>query len=134
MGAYFEDNEWAYRISRDRQGIFRRSREALVLHHTQPKHAPTSDFASRSRMVELLASYARFYELHDRLLGPWLFDHVPGLRADDGSSDLAAARLLMELVLAKGTDWIFMEWMRGDLDGLLSNQRRHAAEKELARL
>jgi GT2 family glycosyltransferase len=134
MGAYFEDNEWCYRISRRRGDSFRRSCEALVVHHMQPKHAPLSDFVSRSRMVELLASYARFYQLHDRLLGPWLFEHVPGMRAADGSCDLAAARLLMELVIAKGTDWIFMEWMRGDLDGLLSNRRRHAAEAAVARL
>jgi GT2 family glycosyltransferase len=85
-------------------------------------------------MVELLASYARFYQLHGRLLGPWLFEHIPGMRAADGSCDLAAARLLMELVIAKGTDWIFMEWMRGDLDGLLSNRRRQAAEAAAARL
>jgi GT2 family glycosyltransferase/glycosyltransferase involved in cell wall biosynthesis len=124
MGAYFEDNEWCYRISKARPGKFRRSREALVVHHTEPKHPTTSDFASRSRMAEVLASYARFYHLHDRLLGPWLFDHIPSLRADDGSCDLAAARLLMELVLAKGTDWIFMEWMNGDLSGLLEANRR----------
>jgi GT2 family glycosyltransferase/glycosyltransferase involved in cell wall biosynthesis len=127
MGAYFEDNEWAYRVSRARPGSFRRSREALVLHHAISKHAPAADFASRARMVELLASYARFYELHGLLLGPWLFDHVPELRAADGSCDLAAARLLMELVGTKGTDWTLMAWMNGDLDVLLSANRRLVA-------
>jgi GT2 family glycosyltransferase/glycosyltransferase involved in cell wall biosynthesis len=124
MGAYFEDNEWSYRISRTRSGCFWRSSEALVVHHVQPKHAPASDFASRSQIVELLASYARFYELHGLLLGPWLFDHLPDLRADDGSLDLAAAKLLMELVSAKGTDWTLMAWMNGDLDVLLTSNQR----------
>ncbi len=120
MGAYFEDNEWCYRVSQARGDSFRRSREALVLHHSAPKDPPTTDFASRSRMVELLLSYARFYELHGLLLGPWLFDHVPELRTDDGRVDVAAARLLMELVIAKGADWTFMEWMNGDMDGLIA--------------
>ena len=124
MGAYFEDNEWSYRVWRARPNCFRRSREALVVHPVNPKHVPAADFATRSRMVELLASYARFYESHGRLLGPWLFDHVPELRAEDGSLDLPAARLLMELVRAKGADWTLMSWMNGDLEGLLTANRR----------
>jgi GT2 family glycosyltransferase len=123
MGAYFEDNEWCYRVAKANAGSFRRSREALVLHHTSPERELT-DFACRSRLVELLPSYARFYELHGLLLGPWLFDHLPDLRAEDGSLNLSGARLLMELVLAKGPDWLLMEWMNGDLDGLLETQGR----------
>lgn len=132
MGAYFEDNEWSYRVALDRPGAFWRSREALALHHIVPKHAPGTDFASRSRMVELLLSYARFYELHGVLLGPWLFDHLPDLRGADGSLDLASGRLLMELVTAKGADWTLMQWMNGDLDGLLgANVKLRALETEV---
>ena len=80
-------------------------------------------FHRAMRDRQLLQSYARFYARHGVLLGPWLFDHVPELRADDGSCDLAGARLLMELVIAKGPDWILMEWMNGDLDGLLCAER-----------
>jgi GT2 family glycosyltransferase/glycosyltransferase involved in cell wall biosynthesis len=130
MRPYFVDNEWNYRVSLSRAGPFRRSREALVLHHLERKHVPGADFASRSAMADLLAAYARFYQLHVRLLGPWLFDHVPELRASDGSCDLAAARLLMELVLAKGTDWTFMAWMNGELDGLLGARRRLVAAQQ----
>jgi GT2 family glycosyltransferase len=123
MGAYFEDNEWSYRVEIAHPDSFRRSREALVLHHVHRRRQPTS-FAYRSQVVELLVSYARFYELHGLLLGPWLFYSVPALYAEDGSLDLEAARLLMELVIAKGPDWTFMEWMNGDLDGLLEGHRR----------
>jgi hypothetical protein len=94
------------------------------VHHSRRTFEATPDFASRSRMVELLGSYARFYELHGRLLGPFLFDHFPDLRAQDGSCDLAAARVLMELVSARGVDWAFMTWMNGDLGGLLAANRR----------
>lgn len=132
MGAYFEDNEWCYRIAKARPGAFWRSLEALALHHIAPKYPSRSDFASRSRMVELLLSYARFYQLHGVLLGPWLFDHLPDLRGVDGSLDLAAARLLMELVTAKGADWTLMAWMNGDLEGLLgANVKLRAAQAEL---
>ena len=71
-----------------------------------------------------MGSYARFYQRHGLLLGPWLFDHVSELRATDGTCDLAAARLLLELTLAKGGDWVFMSWMNGDLSGLLSARQR----------
>lgn len=124
LGAYYEDNEWCYRVSRARPGTFRRSREALMFHHgtRPPKAAP--DFVSRSRVVELLASIARFYELHGLLLAPWLFDHVAELRADDGTFDVPSARLLMELVIAKGAEWVLMEWMNRNLDALLTSNRR----------
>jgi hypothetical protein len=39
----------------------------------------------------------------------------------------------MELVLAKGTDWVLMTWVNGDLDGLLRSHRLVALEAELAR-
>ena len=107
-----------------RPGSFRRSREAVAVHHSRRTLETAPDFATRSRVVELLASYARFYELHGRLLGPWLFDHVPELRAEDGSYDLAAARLLMELISARDGDWAFMTWMNGDLGVLLAANRR----------
>jgi GT2 family glycosyltransferase/glycosyltransferase involved in cell wall biosynthesis len=127
MSAYFEDNVWSYDVSRTRPRCFRRSREALALHHLVPKHASGEDFVSRAGIVRLFSSYAHFYERHGALLGPWLFDHVPELRAADGSCDRAAARLLMELVNAKGLDWILMEWMNGDLDGLLRAGGWHVA-------
>jgi GT2 family glycosyltransferase/glycosyltransferase involved in cell wall biosynthesis len=127
MAPYFEDNEWSQSVSEARAGCFRRSREALALHHLVPKHASGEDFVSRAGIVRLFSSYARFYERHGALLGPWLFDHVPELRAADGSCDRSAAGLLMELVKAKGVDWILMEWMNGDLDGLLRAGGWHVA-------
>jgi hypothetical protein len=123
MSAYYEDNEWCYRVERARPGGFRRSREARAVHHFTYKHSRGSDFTTRSRAVELLQAQARFYERHRLLLGSQLFDLVPELRDPDGTPDVAGARLLMELLLAKGTDWVFAAWMNGDLDPLLRSAR-----------
>lgn len=119
MAAYYDDNEWCYRIARVREGAFRRSREALALHHLTPKRPDGPSFDARSLAVELLAAQARFYERHRLLLGPWLFHLVPELTARDGSRDLAGARVLMELVAARGTDWTFAALANGELAGLL---------------
>jgi len=138
MSAYYEDNEWSLRVERARPGSFRRSRDARAIHHIDGRGAPGADFASRSRATELLLAHARFYERHGLLLGIALFDLLPELRQADGTRDLAAARLLMELLLAKGSAWIFMEWMNGGLQSLLDASRltaqleRERAEHHLA--
>ena len=41
----------------------------------------------------------------------------------DGYFDLAGARLLMELLADRGTDWTFTAWMNGELEGLLSSHQ-----------
>jgi hypothetical protein len=142
MSSYYEDNEWCYRVGRELPGSFRRSLEARAVHHFSEKHHAGTDYLTRSVAVELLSAHARFYELHGKLLDLALFDLVPELRDGDGTCDLAAARLLMELLLAKGTDWLFANWMSGELDGLLGSGRRVTAlqaqvaerERELAEL
>jgi glycosyltransferase involved in cell wall biosynthesis len=129
MAAYYEDNEWCYRVEQERPGSFRRSLEARAVHHFTPKLASSAEFAARSLAIELLHAHARFYERHGVLLGGDLFLLVPQLRDAYGGRDLAAARLLMELLLAKGTDWTVMEWSNGNLDGLLGAGRRLAEQE-----
>ncbi|MEA2436383.1 MAG: hypothetical protein QOF65_939 [Thermoleophilaceae bacterium] len=127
MSAYYEDNEWCYRVDRERPGSFRRSLEARAVHHFTRKHWPGADLLTRARAVELLHAQARFYERHGALLET-VFDLVPELTDAAGVRDERAARLLMELVLAKGTDWTLMEWMNGNLDGLLGGGRQLSAQ------
>ncbi len=138
MAAYFEDNEWCYRISLERPGSFRRSREALVFHQLALK-TPTRNLASNERRIELLGAATHFYRRHGVVMGPWAFDSVlPELRANDGTSDFASARLLMELLTAKGPEWTLAAWNSGELTGLLSSHRRRAdladARTEIERL
>jgi GT2 family glycosyltransferase len=126
MDGYYEDNEWSYRVERSRPGSLRRVREARAIHHFDGRHRPGVDFATRSAAVELLRSHARFYERHGLVLGTELFDLVPELRDHEGTRNVAAARLLMELLTARGSDWVLMQWMDGDLDALLGAARRLA--------
>ncbi len=133
--AYYEDNEWCHRVALERPGCFRRSREATAVHDRIPPSPPPQDFAMCSRAVELLAAHAQFYARHGVLLAPSLFDLVHQLRDEDGDPDLASGRLLLELVLARGPDWVFMEWMNGGLRELLGGRHdRHRLASENAEL
>ena len=135
VAAYYEDNEWCHRVALERPWCFRRSREAIVVHRRTTPSPPPQDFAMRSRAVELLVAHAAFYARHGLLLAPSLFDLVHQLRDDDGEPDLASARLLLELVLARGPDWVFMEWMNGGLHELLHGRLdRHRLERRNAEL
>jgi hypothetical protein len=127
MSAYYEDNEWCYRVDRARPGCFRRSLEARAVHNFTHKHRPDVELLKRAHAVEFLHSQARFYERHGALLET-VFDFVPELTDAAGVRDQRAARLLMEVLLAKGTDWTLMEWMNGNLDGLLGGGRRLSAQ------
>lgn len=126
MAAYFEDNEWAMRVRRRYPDAFRRSAEARAIHMSRVP-APVHAFAGRSVAAEWLGAHACFYERHGLLLGPTLFSLVPELVDERGGRDLEGARLLMELVLARGTDWLCMEWMNGGLDTLIGGRAREVA-------
>jgi glycosyltransferase involved in cell wall biosynthesis/GT2 family glycosyltransferase len=134
MVGYYEDNEWSYRVRAQRDGEFRRSREALVLHHLVPKRFDWADPQARSRWAAWLASHARFYEQHGVLVAPWFFDLFPEMRADDGSCDYAGARLLLELTIAKGAEWVVRARGDGELDDLLNARRNRIDRAELASL
>ncbi len=124
MASYYEDTEWCLRVAQARPGCFRRSREALVLHHAQPKPWGHEDFKSRASVVDMIVTAARFYRRHGRLLripGVDVFALVPGLVHADGTLELTGARLLMELASTHSSDWLLMQWMNGELDPLLQD-------------
>lgn len=122
MSAYFEDAEWSYRVELERPGSFRRSREAMAIHRSIYKPFAEPTFKGRSLAVEWLAALAHFYARH-RVLVSWVFFLAPDLLVGDGYFDLAGARLLMDLLADRGTDWTFTAWMNGELEGLLSSHR-----------
>jgi glycosyltransferase involved in cell wall biosynthesis/GT2 family glycosyltransferase len=119
MAAYFEDNEWCYRVARARPGSFRRSREALVFHQLMPSTPLDPSWPGIVRRVDLLSAAARFYQRHGALLAPSVFDLLPELRAEDGTYDVGSARTLMELIAARGPEWTAAAWARRDLRTLL---------------
>ena len=128
MAVYFEDNDWSLRVTRRWPDAFRRSAEAVAI-HTSPKRPPEAGFAARSLAADHLGAHARFFERHRLLLAPSLFEMVPELVDEHGERDIAAARLLMELVLARGSDWAIMEWMNGGLASLLGGRSRVVAHQ-----
>jgi GT2 family glycosyltransferase/exopolysaccharide biosynthesis predicted pyruvyltransferase EpsI len=121
MAAYYEDNDWCYRVEQRRPGSFRRCGEALALHHHDFTAAPESPsrLVSRYETVERLATMAHFFATNGLLLEVDLVTLVPELRRPDGSVDPVTARLLMSLIAANGVDWTVAEWMNGRLEPLL---------------
>ncbi|MEA2197103.1 MAG: hypothetical protein QOJ25_1154 [Solirubrobacteraceae bacterium] len=126
MAAYYEDNDWCYRVESARPGSFRRCREALVLHHLAGHGHSVSRFSETSEKVEKVLTHAHFLHTHGRLLDVDLLRLVPELALPDGSLDVDGARLLLELIAARGTDWATMAWLNGDLDPLLGRARLRA--------
>jgi hypothetical protein len=133
MSAYYEDNEWSLRVQRARPGSFRRCREALCIHHKDWSDVGL-DFSGRSWRAERVAAHAHFQRRHGSLLGVDLFKLVPELMRPDGTRDVAAARLLVELTGAHGSDWMLAEWINGGLAPLLGSERWDLqAQLEVAR-
>jgi GT2 family glycosyltransferase len=112
MATYFEDNEWCYRIDRERAFSFRTAADALVLHHMESKERTGSTPNDLLRAANFVVPMARFYEQHG-LVQDDLFGFVPELQLPDGSRDVAGARLLLELVTAKGKEWFALQWVSG---------------------
>jgi glycosyltransferase involved in cell wall biosynthesis/GT2 family glycosyltransferase len=117
--SYYEDNDWCHRVEQSRPGSFRRRREALVLHHSRAWPAGGTPFVQCSERVERLAAQADFMRANGVLLDVDLGQIVPELRRRDGSTDLATARQLLELISSRGTDWVTMAWINGELAPLL---------------
>ncbi len=143
MAAYFEDTEWAFRVAKARPGCFRRSREALVIHHSEHRLWGRRDFVGLAYMAGRISASAHFYRAHCQLLrvpGMDVFSIMPQLTRTNETLDLVGARLVMELVNTHSTDWLLMEWMNGGLDPVLGVERTtlgdelHAVRTEIERL
>jgi GT2 family glycosyltransferase len=117
MSAYFEDNEWCYRIEQQQPGSFRTAAEAFVLHHQETKERKGSAPNELLRAVDFVVPMAHFYMQHG-LIQDDLFGFVSELTMPDGTRDIAAARLLLELVTAKGREWTALHWVTGALSPL----------------
>jgi GT2 family glycosyltransferase len=126
MFAYFDDCEWCLRVARSRSRCFRRSREAVALHHAKHKEGWRRDFIGRANLAPFISAEAYFYRAHGLLLrapGVDVFAMMPELTRTNGTLDLAGARLIMELASTHSNDWLLMEWMNGGLDPVLGIER-----------
>jgi GT2 family glycosyltransferase len=121
--ASYADAEWCLRVEQARPGSLRRCRDALVLHDRQDRLHPPSHLAGRSETMDQLQAQAHFLHAHGRLLDADFLRLVPELGLLDGRVDAEAARLLLELIAARGTDWAMMAWLNGELAPVLGRAR-----------
>jgi len=128
--AYFEDNEWSVRVQARWPGSLRRAVEALGLHHQQEKARRGSGLVGIGDALPFLAAMARFYQLHGRILDS-LFGFVPELTSPSGQQDVVAARLLLDLIAARGVDWTLLHWLNGGLAPLFQAGPRDEVRRAL---
>jgi len=113
MAAYYEDNEWGFRVERSRPGALVRCPRALALHHHVAKDRQGSAPTDLAHVVRLAGPIAHFYKKHGLVMEA-LFALVPELRRESGY-DVPAARLFLELLESRGAPWLVSEWLRGGL-------------------
>jgi GT2 family glycosyltransferase len=113
MRTYYEDVEWCYRLTRSGGRLWCEA-SASVIHHQVEKPRPGRDFAGRVYGLGFLEAIAHFYRCHGRIL-EGVFAFAPELVEADGTRRAAAARILLELLLARGPAWLLSRWLDGDL-------------------
>jgi GT2 family glycosyltransferase len=122
LAFYYEDNDWSFRVERAHPGRLRRCREAIALHHGSNSHpSDACELARVFDIVELLSSQAAFLARNGVVLDVDLAGLLPQLRLESGAPDIPAVRLLLELVSARGADWVASEWLGGGLDPLFNS-------------
>lgn len=114
-----QNADWVLRAQAHLPGSLRRCPAARVLSPARAETPHGSSLVERALAARSLPAHAKFLSLHGRLLPEPLIELVPELRDPDGSLNLHAARLLLGVVEARGTDWTLMEWMNGGLELLL---------------
>ncbi|MBJ7354201.1 MAG: polysaccharide pyruvyl transferase family protein [Thermoleophilaceae bacterium] len=80
-----------------------------------------SRFVANVRSAQAIANHAEFFHRNSRLIPDGLAELLPELLDSDGQFDERAARLLLELTLAKGPEWLIAERMNGGLEPLLGD-------------
>jgi len=119
MAAYYEDNEWGFRVEREAPGSQRRVPRALVLHDHAPKDRRGSTAADVAHAIRFAEPIAHFYRRHGLVMDD-LFGFVPELTGPSGR-DVASARLFCELLADRGANWTVAEWLRGGLAPLFDH-------------
>jgi hypothetical protein len=111
--------DWCLRLEEHMPGSLRRCPSAKVSAPARAATPPGTSLAERALAVRSLPSHAKFLATHGLLAAEPLLELIPELRDPDGRLNVQAARLLLAVVEARGTDWTLMEWMNGGLDLLL---------------
>ncbi len=116
MRAYYEDNEWSWRVTRSRSAAFRRVPDAVALHRQQVRDRRGDGNAEIARLIPYLEAIARFRVRHGYVLDA-VFGWLPELRHPDGSPDVALAADLLRLLADSGSTWLLDAWRRSEGHG-----------------
>lgn len=116
MRAYYEDNEWSWRVTRSRSAAFRRVPDAVALHRQQVRDRRGDGNAEIARLIPYLEAIARFRVRHGYVLDS-VFGWLPELRRGDGTPDVALAADLLRLLADSGSTWLLDAWRRSEGHG-----------------
>ncbi|MFI5180333.1 MAG: glycosyltransferase [Thermoanaerobaculia bacterium] len=125
MRAYYEDNEWSWRVTRSRPAAFRRVPEAVALHHLQARDRRGDGNAEIARLIPYLEAIARFRARHGYVLEA-VFGWLPELRRRDGTPDVSLAADLLGALSDSGSTWFLEAWGRAEGHGGLLRQEVRA--------
>ncbi len=113
MKAYYEDNEWSFRVARSRPGAFRRVPGVVAIHRHERKDRRGDGGAEIARLIPYLEAIARFRVRHGYVLDA-VFGWLPELRRPDGTLDVSLASDLLSALSDSGSAWFLEAWRRSE--------------------
>jgi GT2 family glycosyltransferase/exopolysaccharide biosynthesis predicted pyruvyltransferase EpsI len=116
MRSYYEDLDWCLEVEKQKIGRFYASHEAMGIHYHEEKR-PGTWLPLNERLPKImrfLDTLAYFYKKHGVLVEA-LFKFVPELGSEKNPLSVNSAKLLLELTLKAGPEWVAQAWMDGKL-------------------
>ncbi|MCE9530132.1 MAG: glycosyltransferase [Planctomycetes bacterium] len=129
---YYEDLEWGYRLTHAGEAAIIRCPDAIGIHDTRSKvpDATWPELERRRHAMRFLETMSHFYRKHGLIIedAP-LF--MPELGDPNDPRSFTAAKILFELLLAKGSDSVLKMWQEGALSPLFVNDQKLRLIEEL---
>jgi GT2 family glycosyltransferase len=132
--SYYEDNDWAPRITSDTQRwTLHPVRESLTIHHTNPVQFDpglSKEDIRRSRLRRV-ANLAILYDKHGFIHGD-VFNFLPELGSYDLPISIESAKRLFALIERHGPDGVADMWQAGDLGPMFKAIKAEVRRRKLA--
>jgi GT2 family glycosyltransferase len=124
---YFEDNEWALRVSRAGVSGFRWVSYAVALHNHQSRFTASQPPERPTTLMPYVADLARLTRLDGHVYGE-LFNLLPELGSPTNPSAVLSARLFLDLTVELGLTRLLQLWLDGRLDALFTPNEHTPAD------
>lgn len=122
------DAEWSLRACAARPDALIRVPLARVDAPAKEQVEVASSIVARAPRARRLYAHAQLFRERGVVMPGPLMALMPELADIDGELDEPRARLLLEVVAARGATWTLAEWLSGELDPLLGDERRRWLE------